>query len=602
MLLASLAAASAPAGEERYDYDALGRLVRVIDEQGRITEYVYDPAGNILQVITGGSAQAPAITSYSPTSIRRGETKPVQIAGTGFNSSRIGLAHPGLDIANVVITPTQIDFSLTAAPTAALGTASISISSSAGTAAAAITVVPGLPSLAFGPQPVSLSPAGAPRTYTVSLSHADNIEHVVTVASANPSVATASPASLTFAPGELAKSVTVAPQAVGITAIELSSSTLASTSVAVFVSNPLAGETFQYAPVVGVVVESAPGTTNLGPFASPVLGIAKGAYITGVAPAGLMIGTGPTELVISGSELSGVTGVSVLPSTGLTLGAVSVAPDGRSVSVPVTVAADAPANERQVILAGAHGPYIAVPANADQFLVTLTPPQIVSIDPIFAVTGTTGATLTVRGSNLQRAQSITLTPSTGISVGAFPNVSADGTSLTAGFSVAALAPTGVRVVRVTTPGGTSEDIASPANSLLVANEVLATYRPIYGAPLGVVLQGAAPAIPQNAFGSLLGVAFGPTAAALAPAAASVGQTIDLAISGYQLEGVTSVQISPADGLTLGSPTVSQDGLTVTVSLAIASNAAQTLRTVKLLAGTTNIPFANQNAALFRVQP
>src|SRR3954470_13160742 len=56
----------APAAQERYDYDALGRLIRVIDEQGRVTQYVYDAAGNILQVITGGTAQAPTVTSIAP--------------------------------------------------------------------------------------------------------------------------------------------------------------------------------------------------------------------------------------------------------------------------------------------------------------------------------------------------------------------------------------------------------------------------------------------------------------------------------------------------------------------------------------------------------
>lgn len=38
----------ASAAQEKFDYDPLGRLVRVVDEQGRVTNYVYDPAGNLL--------------------------------------------------------------------------------------------------------------------------------------------------------------------------------------------------------------------------------------------------------------------------------------------------------------------------------------------------------------------------------------------------------------------------------------------------------------------------------------------------------------------------------------------------------------------------
>jgi hypothetical protein len=483
-----------------------------------------------------------------------------------------------------------------------LGTASIAITSAAGTASVAVTVVAGLPTLSLAPQPVSLSPTDVPRAYSVSLSHPDNVQHVVSVSSTNPAVATVSPPSLTFAPGEAAKTITVSPVAIGVSTLEMASAALQSLSATIFVSNPLAGETFQYAAPLGVVIEAPPGSVNLGPFASPVLGINTGAYITGVAPGGLAIGSGPTTLVVSGHQLSGVTGLSITPSTGLTLGALSVAPNGNSLSVPVSVAADAATGERRVSLAGANAPYVAVPANGDQFLVTLTAPQVVSVDPIFAVTGTTGATLTIRGSNLQRAQAVTFTPSAGISVGAFPSPSADGTSLTVDFSVAPFAPTGVRVVRVTTPGGASHAEASPANSLLVANEVVATYRPIYGPRVGVVLQSPQPETPQSAYSTALRLAFGAAATALSPSAGSVGQTLQLAISGYELDAVTAVEISPAAGLTAGAPVVSPDGLAVTIELTIAPDAAQTLRSVRVLAGSVNIPFVNPDAALFRVQP
>jgi YD repeat-containing protein len=48
MLLTAMAAAHA--GTERFDYDALGRLVRHMDPSGTITEYAYDAVGNILEV------------------------------------------------------------------------------------------------------------------------------------------------------------------------------------------------------------------------------------------------------------------------------------------------------------------------------------------------------------------------------------------------------------------------------------------------------------------------------------------------------------------------------------------------------------------------
>src|SRR5215212_10909121 len=89
-LVLLLSPQAAFAGEERYDYDGLGRLIRVIDEQGRVTEYVYDAAGNILQVITGqGGAQGPTVTAISPSNIRRGETRAFQITGTGLSGAHV---------------------------------------------------------------------------------------------------------------------------------------------------------------------------------------------------------------------------------------------------------------------------------------------------------------------------------------------------------------------------------------------------------------------------------------------------------------------------------------------------------------------------------
>lgn len=605
-LLLALFTCAASAAQERYDYDTLGRLIRVIDEQGRVTEYVYDAAGNLLQVNTGGTAQAPVVASVSPTSIRRGETKTIQITGAGLTGAHVSTSDPGLDITGLQTTATQITFSLTATLSAALGTQPISISNAGGATSAQIFVNPVLPVLSMAPQPIALTPGGGPRTFSVLLSSTDNVDHVVNVASANPAIATVTPSSLTFTAGQTEKTVTISGQATGNTAINLTSTTLASTSVPVFVvsSGELAGLTTKFAPQLGVVVEQVPGgtATTFGPFVSPLLGVAVGAYIDNVSPRTLAIGTGPTPLVIGGAGLGGVTAVSIQPADGLTLGAISVAPDGTSVTVPVTVAPNAPTTVRKVVLSGAQQPYIAARPGADQILITLPPPEILSIDPIFATTGTTAMTLTVRGRNFQLAQSVALTPSTGISVSATPSVNADGTILTVTLSVAALAPPGPRVVTVTTPGGTSNPTPSAANTFSVVNEVQAVFTPIASPLLGVVLQDTAPPPAQtlSAFSLHVGVAVGPVATGLSPAVGIVGQTVNLVVSGSELGGVTAVQFAPSDGVTVGAPSVSPDGRTVNVSVTIAPTAPQTIREVKLLAGTVQIIFANPSTALFRL--
>ena len=603
-VLATLFAGPVQAGEERYDYDALGRLVRVIDEQGRVTEYVYDAAGNILQVIVSGagSAQPPAVSASTPASIRRGETKAVQITGTGLANAHVSTPDPGLDISGLQVTATQITFSLTATLAATLGARTISISSASGSTSVQITVNPVLPTLGMSPAPIAVPPTGTGRNFFVTLSSADNIEHVVTLQSSNPSRMTVTP-SITFAPGQTERIVTVTGLTAGNAAVNLSSPLLAPTSVPVFVTAEFTGITTSFAPHVQVIKQEAPGSTSttFGPFAAPLVGVAKGAYMEGVAPNRFGVGTGPTNLVISGNELGGVTGVTITPSSGLTLGGIVVAPDGRSVTVPLTVAPGAATTPRKVTLAGAQQPYFVARPGADQILITLPPPQIDSLDPIFAITGTTAMTVTVRGRNLQSPERVALTPASGVSLSSPPVASADGTSLTFQISVSLNAVPGPRVLTVTTVGGTSDSNATAANTFSLVNEVVSVHTPIASAHVGVVKQEPAPpAELRNAYAAILGVVVPPAATTLSPAVGIVGEIVTLTVNGFGLNNVTALQLFPADGVTVSALTPALDGLSLTAQLSIAPNASQQLREVRLFAGAAPVIFTNAAAALFRV--
>jgi len=231
-VVVAMSGGAALAGTERYDYDALGRLVRAIDEQGRVTEYVYDPAGNILRVIVSGagSALAPAVTSISPGAIRRGENRSFVITGTGLTGARLNTTDPALEISALQASATQITFDLTVLAGASLGAHSFSILNAAGSASVQVSVNPLLPVLGLSPQPVVLPFGGAPREFLVTLSNEDNIEHVVTVAPANAAVITVAPGSVTFAPGQTQATITISPQGTGTTTLELTVATLASAS------------------------------------------------------------------------------------------------------------------------------------------------------------------------------------------------------------------------------------------------------------------------------------------------------------------------------------------------------------------------------------
>jgi len=622
-LIGVIGSAQLNAGQERYDYDALGRLVRVIDEQGRVTEYVYDAAGNILQVITGGTAQAPAITAISPTSIRRGGTAQVTITGSGFTGAEVSASDPGLDISGVQTAATQISFSLAATLTATLGLQQISIRSAAGTASANISVNPALPRLGMSPQPVAVPPDNVARNFFVTLSSADSIDYVVTLASVNPAVATVSPASVTIPAGQTQASVSITGKSTGNTTISVSAAGLASASVPVFVTTEFLGYRTNLALPLGVVLQSPTTVTSTvrGPFASKLVGVVKGAYVSGVTPNTMVQGT-TANVVISGNELGGVTGITLFPGEVVStvggtsivpapLGPFSVAPDGRSITVAVPGGL---LGVNRLVLTGTQQPYLPVPPNADQILVTPPPPEIFSIDPIFGAVGTTGMLLQIHGRNLLNPQAVTLTPGTGISVDANPSnpliftqgqgsgFSTSTTDVNVRLSIAPNAPAGDHVVRVVTAAGASDPTATPANTFKVVREIVGAITPIASPLLGVVLQDATPppVASQNAFASLVGITVGSVVTGLDPAVGIIDRTTALTLTGNELQGVTSVQLSPPDGVTLGVPSVSADGKSVTVSATIAANAPQTIRAVRVLAGTASVPFSNPISAQFRV--
>ena len=84
----TLLATAAPvaAAPIRYIYDALGRLVGVIDRSGQTATYSYDPAGNLTAINV--NSQVPSVADFSPSCAAPGGL--VQVFGTGFAPSAGG--------------------------------------------------------------------------------------------------------------------------------------------------------------------------------------------------------------------------------------------------------------------------------------------------------------------------------------------------------------------------------------------------------------------------------------------------------------------------------------------------------------------------------
>jgi hypothetical protein len=370
--------------------------------------------------------------------------------------------------------------------------------------------------------------------------------------------------------------------------------------------------------IVGVRVQTPPDSTPpfpVQPLVSPVVGVIRGSAITGVVPAKASIGTSGLDVMIQGIGLSGATNVGFEPATGITInGTPVVAPDGTSVMVNISIG---PGTDlvgwRVVRVNTSNGRVLPLSSWADRFRITLPEPALNWVNPIRGVVGMT-VPLTVNGRNLTGATQVILEPVAGVTVQNPPVVNGDGTQLTVNVVIAANAPVGYRVVRVTTPGGTSTDVRDPTNSFEVSDQVGVQFSPFLAQTVGVRVQEpptpaptlsvqplTAPGVgvlvpvtpeptPPFAVSSLVapgvGVVVGAAVTGVVPTAGAPGTaSLDVVVHGIGLGDTQSVAVQPASGVTVnGSPVVAPDGTSATVNLSIDAAAPRGSR--KILVRTT----------------
>lgn len=601
VLLFFLMLIPAHAGHERYDYDSLGRLVRVIDERGQVTEYRYDGVGNILQVIGGGAgALAPSIASVTPSTIRRGETKQVVIAGSNFTGVAVSTPAIGLDILDVKSTADQITLRLIASATAELGSQSILLSSAAGSASATITVSLVVPKLYVDPIPLAVPPDNVARQIVLRLSNPDVIDHTIALAAGNGNIQVA-PSQVVIVTGQMTASASVTGKTAGQSTLNLTSATLGNTSIPVYVTGEFAGIGTSHGRPLGVVLTEGPAAgRSVSPILSRALSVAVGNFISNMAPKAFAIGTGPTMLTVDGSGLNAAVSVTIIPAAGVTVGTLTPAVDGRSLTVPLTISSDASLETRQIIVKDATGNAFPVTnPQADRIDIVRPSPEIDSIEPLYALRGSV-VTMTIRGRNLQGMQAEIL-PATGMTMAANPAVNADGTVATVQFGVGVDAAVGEYLVVARTPGGASSTTKSGSNTFKVANEFVSTVTPISASPVGVILQdGSAAGNSIGVHARHLGIAIGSVVNAVSPTSGMIGNTISLTLQGSELGEITSIEFLPSTGLTVGSILPATNGKSADAQLTIAADAPLEVRRMVVKAGATEIPFASAAGDRFLV--
>jgi len=602
ILLLPLAAGVLLAAEQSYDYDPLGRLVRST-AGGNSVEYRYDAAGNLLEVTGNLPVSAPAISSVTPDALRRGQVAQITLDGSGLAYSSVTAPSSAFTLSGVNAQSSTLAFNLAVADDTTLGAHTFTVSNSAGSANFVLTVNPKLPVLSVEPLPLAVAPDSVPRSFSITLTNADTVPHTVNLATSNSAIATVSPASLTIAPGQTSVLANLTGVSGGTTTLSLTSPTLQTAQAPVFVTADFAGINTSHAPLLGVVLEKLPDpptqqTVQLGTYAD--VGVVVGGHLRDIAPQAVPQGASMT-LTLFGKGLETATAVSLNPADSVSLGSLTAAPDGLSASLPITVAANAPATLRQLVLTdGAGNRFPAARADSDRLLIAYPAPVVESITPMFGTVGTP-ISVTLRGRNLQQGK-VQLSPGTGIQVDGSPVVNASGTEMTFNLGISSFISLGEHLITVSTPGGISAADKGPENTLTIVSSIDEVVTPITAPQVGVVLQADTQPGSQ-AYGleaSHVGVAMGPVVTGMSPRAGIIGETVALSLQGQELDGVTTLSFAPADGITVNSLTPAPDGKSVNASVTIAADAPRTMRTIKALAGTTAIPFSDIRQSQFQV--
>ena len=95
----SYSSISAQQPKINYVYDDLGRLIRVIDENGNAATYHYDAVGNLLRITRETGVPTTAVVSaVSPSSWNRGTNTAVTISGYNLYCSSVTAETAGVTL------------------------------------------------------------------------------------------------------------------------------------------------------------------------------------------------------------------------------------------------------------------------------------------------------------------------------------------------------------------------------------------------------------------------------------------------------------------------------------------------------------------------
>lgn len=257
------------AGDERFDYDPLGRLIRVIDEDGRVTAYTYDPAGNLLQVIAGGADQTPpVVSSVNPDFVRAGTSREFRFTGTGLLGATVSSADAGLTAAVIAARATELTVRVTAAIDVPPGPRGITVSNAAGSIEAAISLRPAL-TVSTVPSHIVIPPDSVARPLAIRMSDTEPEPVTLTLTVSDPALVSISPASVVLESGQTEAQLVITGRQTGQAFLNVSSPALLQASKSLIIVN---NDALARSVPLGVFVQTSP-FENINDLVSPDLGV-----------------------------------------------------------------------------------------------------------------------------------------------------------------------------------------------------------------------------------------------------------------------------------------------------------------------------------------
>lgn len=605
LILTLSASISVHALEESYSYDPAGRLSTITRSDGHITRFTYDSQGNLVAVRPIRHLLPPEIASVTPDTVRAGDSETIQLGGLNLSDATVIPQGDGFSVTGLVAEAGTLSFLLSAADDADTGEQVFRVRNPDGQADVTLNVLPPKPRLSVGPIPLAIPEDGSLRQLLITLSLPDVVNHPIRLSVADSDVAELQTDTVTLAAGQTETRVGITGLRNGVTRLTLSADDLETVSYSVYVSSEYGGIRSRVSELLGVMVGEAETSSTSRDFAnwSDGLGVVVGAYIEGLSPSAVSVGSTDDTIRIHGGGLQNVDGLSIDPADGITVSGVAPAADGGAVAFTLNVDADATMGHRHIQLSGADAPYRPASPGVDRLNIVAPLPVIESVSPNSAVRGT-ALNLTLRGRNLDQTAIVEFLPPEGITVGSDITVSDNGRKVDIRLTLASDAPAGERVITVTTPAARSGTEASPGNRFHVLAGAAPSFRNLSAPSLGISVGEATDPGPvsRNLHGwsPNLGVTVGPFADQVSPQNGEIGTSLNLGIGGSGLQDVTEARFEPSTGLTVESVTPSADGRSVQVGVTIESDAPQTWRRLRLHAASGEIPFLDNRHARFLV--